>query len=467
MGATAKASPQGLEIVKQAALKKGWRKTSPALLDAASVSAATLKRFWRGIPIGLDSVRAICYAVGVDMNQIVEPSKTTAFNLATIPAGTAHRADDSTASELSNQGAIAESLASLNRLEDLSSRASLKESLKKQLLSSVRVLAIAGLTGIGKTTLAHQISSDLETQDYTLIHLTCDPIAPLTLASVVHAISKCACLDSFTFSLADLCDRLISQKYLFVIDNFEHLLCEDPVFGWGQIQSDIWKIVFQAILSSPNCHSRFILTTQDSPNAMSTLCDCPANRWQTLTLAGLTATEQTTLFQGKLAQKTPINTAQSAAITQIGNAYAGHPLALQAVAEDLATSYQDNALVFLHDRATDNLHNYSPSLQKSLQPSLIQTIARLQSQLPDAFKLLCAVSHNEKPMTALEQIQIGQTLELAPARCRELIDILCDRTFLLPSVRQNRLYFYPHPLIRSLMLTQIHSPLHLSKTPSK
>lgn len=465
MGVTAKASPQGLEKVKQTIIKKGWRKTSPAFSDAACVSTATLKRFWRGIPIGIDSFNAICRSVNVDFSQVValEPPEKSARSLSTNSSNdysasksasrknSTNKAPNPNNSLLSNITTDNQTTDTQTTEIDPNSRQGLRQSLRHQLLESVRVLAITGLTGTGKTTLARQLASDLEAKGYRSIHLTCDLVASLTLASVVHALSKITSPDSFAFSPAGLLNHLTSQKYLFLIDSCEHLLANDANSGGGQFQSAIWHSFFQSILNAPACSSRFILTSQDIPNAINRSCLQQPARGHICALAGLTALEQAALFQAA-----GLTADSSDCLTKIGRAYAGHPLALQIIANDIATNYQGNASTYWGTSTPASLHSHSPALQSAIQPRLVQTITRLKIQSPDAFELLCASSHYTAPLTSQSWIQIAQSIALAPGHYRNLPNLLCDRALIIPTVIQNRPHFYPHPLVRSLMLTQIH-----------
>lgn len=60
------ASEQGLQIVNAARRRKGWTKTSSLIWwDTAETSRATLRRFWRGIPIARETFVNICAAVGI------------------------------------------------------------------------------------------------------------------------------------------------------------------------------------------------------------------------------------------------------------------------------------------------------------------------------------------------------------------------------------------------------------------
>lgn len=449
---TAKASSQGLEKVKQAALKKGWRKTSAAFLDTACVSAATLKRFWRGVPISTESFRSICEAVNIDAEQVAEHDNIVAST-------TADLAPEITAPD-----------APPLLFEDRPSRQSLRQSLRTQLLNSTRILAITGLTGIGKTTLARNVASDLEADGYTCIHLSCDSNAPLTLAAIAHTIST-----SNLFNFSELQNRLDSQRYLLVIDQFEHLLSNDPDTGWGSLQNSIWRNFFQSVLEKSDYASRFLLISQDVPNEIGLLSKRYLERWHLCTLAGLTHLEQIGLFQASgiiaAAHSDYRETRELDYLIEIGLTYAGHPLALQTIANDITHSFQSNIAAYYkkyaaylrinldtksdNEMSATNLHSHSLLLQQQVQPRLVQSIARLKQQIPDAFKLLRVGGYAGKPISTLAWMQRGQGIELSPTRCRTLLGVLCDRSLLIPSVQNNQLYYQLHPLVRSLVLTQI------------
>ena len=225
--------------------------------------------------------------------------------------------------------------------------------------------------------------------------------------------------ESFAFSPAGLLARITSQKYLFVIDNCEHLLSNDANLGWGQFQNAIWHPFFQSILNAPSCSSRFILTSQDVPNAIDRSCLQQPARGHICALAGLTATEQAALFQ-----TAGLTADSSNCLVKIGQAYAGHPLALQTIARDIAANYQSNPSAYSCLGASLDLHSYSPALQSAIQPRLVQTITRLTNQSPDAFELLCASSHYTTPLTSQSWMQIAQSIELAPSHYRNLPNLL-------------------------------------------
>jgi WD40 repeat protein len=72
MASTLTASAAGLEIVEQARRRKGWNKTQVAWQVTAEVSKSTLDRFWMQKPIKHQNFVAICEAMGVDWEQIVD-----------------------------------------------------------------------------------------------------------------------------------------------------------------------------------------------------------------------------------------------------------------------------------------------------------------------------------------------------------------------------------------------------------
>jgi predicted NACHT family NTPase len=73
MALTLTASEQGLKIVDDARKKKGWNKSAPLLLEAAgNISRSTSDKFWARQPIKHENFVAICAAVGVDWQTVVE-----------------------------------------------------------------------------------------------------------------------------------------------------------------------------------------------------------------------------------------------------------------------------------------------------------------------------------------------------------------------------------------------------------
>jgi len=73
MADTLKASKAGLDLVYRNIRQKGWTKTQTALWwNDAQTSQATLRRFWRRIPIDRQAFQQICQVAGVDWESVAE-----------------------------------------------------------------------------------------------------------------------------------------------------------------------------------------------------------------------------------------------------------------------------------------------------------------------------------------------------------------------------------------------------------
>lgn len=73
MADTLKASKAGLDLVSKAIRQKEWTKTQTALWwTDAQTSQATLRRFWRRIPINRQTFQSICQVAGVDWKKVAE-----------------------------------------------------------------------------------------------------------------------------------------------------------------------------------------------------------------------------------------------------------------------------------------------------------------------------------------------------------------------------------------------------------
>jgi len=72
MAITLKATKEGLAKVDLARKKKGWTATATAWCDAAQTAPATLRRFRQGKAIQEDTFKAICSAVGVEWEEVVD-----------------------------------------------------------------------------------------------------------------------------------------------------------------------------------------------------------------------------------------------------------------------------------------------------------------------------------------------------------------------------------------------------------
>jgi tetratricopeptide (TPR) repeat protein len=90
MANTLRASQQGLDKVEKAIDGKGWKRNSIMWQQAADTSEATLKRFWRKTPIKRLCFIRTCEAVGVNWEEVAEPSEIQETDLPVVSPAKAH-----------------------------------------------------------------------------------------------------------------------------------------------------------------------------------------------------------------------------------------------------------------------------------------------------------------------------------------------------------------------------------------
>ncbi|MCC3421958.1 MAG: ATP-binding protein [Microcoleus sp. PH2017_01_SCD_O_A] len=398
MAVSLKASKQGLEIVDQARRKKGWTKTyfkwvQPEITDII-VPEASLKRFWRRIPIDRDAFVEICQRVGVenwetivDNTPIMQTSSYMDFSVY----------DDAWVG-----------------------RDSLIEQLSDRLQSSCRVLLLVGITGIGKTALAEKLVEELrgdwtELRDNFEYDKKASDFASVALQwlekwreTVPKDERKPEQL------LRRLVKRLRENRYLILIDSLEYLLTGNEEDGWRDFADEWWGKFFVSLLAEPDCQSRFILTSQDLPTKFEAECDRYKNLWYCQLLKGLEIPEQIALFQ-KAELDGDLELPHSP-LRVIGEVYDGHPLALRTIAGEIKGSYGGKVRAYWKDNsryieevkeAIDEARNegivqgdedrwqlasYTKVLRGKVKGQIEKTFQRLKNDVYDAYVLFCMAS---------------------------------------------------------------------------
>ncbi|MGK7919607.1 MAG: ATP-binding protein, partial [Trichodesmium sp.] len=142
MAITLRASEQGIKIIDLARKKKGLRKQIAAGWEKAHTADASLKRFWRKIPIDRDVFIGICETVGVNWEEIVDNNPLSRSNK-----------KDFFAYDYAWVG-----------------RENLVVELTDKIKDNCRVVIIVGISGIGKTALAEKVVAELDV-DMSKYHL--------------------------------------------------------------------------------------------------------------------------------------------------------------------------------------------------------------------------------------------------------------------------------------------------------
>ncbi len=395
MAVSLRASKQGLEIVERERKKKGWEATAASWYDAANTSAATLKRFRRGIPIQQDVFIAICKAVGIEnWEEIVD-------NTPTQPTA---------------------SYMEFSVYDDAwVGRETLIQQLSDRVNSSCRVLLLVGITGIGKTALAERLVEELR-GDWREHR---DNFEDNNKASDFASVAQ-QWLEKWGENvpkeerkpeqlLRRLVRRLRENRYLILMDSLEYLLTGNEEEGWGDFADEWWGKFFVSLLAESDCQSRFILASQDLPTKFETAeCERYKNLWHCQLLRGLETPEQIALFQ-KAELDGDLELPHSP-LRVIGEVYDGHPLALRTIAGEIKGSYGGKVRAYWKDNsryieevkeAIDEARNqgivkgdedrwklasYTKVLRRKVKERIDKTFERLKNDVYDAYVLLCMAS---------------------------------------------------------------------------
>jgi hypothetical protein len=194
-----KTSIQGLEIVDKARKRRGWIKYAPAWCDRANVAEATLKRFWRRVPIRDDLLASICQAVGVKWEEVVD-----LYDGASVLP----RWDWEDGIDVSTFYGRTKELATLEQWI---------------LQERCRLVALQGMGGIGKTALATKLGERIKGEFEYVIQrsLRQAPLSIELLADLIEFLSEGQENDG---NVSRLIEYLRQHRCLIVLDDWEAII---------------------------------------------------------------------------------------------------------------------------------------------------------------------------------------------------------------------------------------------------
>lgn len=466
MAVSLRACKQRLDIIDRARRKKGWTKIAPCWCDAAHTSEATLKRFWRGLPIQQDPFVKICNAVGIEnWEDIVDESLTSQAN------GTVEFfAYD----------------------EAWVGREQLIANLKDKVEGSCRLLILVGITGIGKTALVERLAVELY-QDWLqgdwskLVQENFDnedrpsdfgSVAARWLEKWGQSVTPEDRKDRQRL-LNRLVRRLQEHRYLVLMDSLENILQGNEDEGWSDFVDEWWVKFFQSLLAGESCQSRIVLTSQDLPGQIGTVGTRYQNFWYCQPLSGLEEAERLALFD-KTGLEVDSGAPGKAYLVRIGAAYEGHPLALRVIAGEIGSKPFDGNVVAYWNKygqeveevekaiaeakikgitasADDRwqLHRYTRSLRRHVRSRLERTFGRLKEDVRYAYRLLCAASVYRCPVP--EGFWLGhlEDWDCDSDEQETALDVLRDRYLVEEVVESDKLLLRQHNLIRSVALEHL------------
>jgi tRNA uridine 5-carbamoylmethylation protein Kti12 len=369
--------------------------------------------------------------------------------------------------------------------------------LSQKLRNSCRLLLILGLTGIGKTALAERLAIELQDLiqgdwknkllranfDYDEKATDFASVAARWLESLGEQIP--AAEKKPELLLNRLVKRLQDNRFLVLIDSIERLLTENEDGSWGNFTDEYWKKFFLRLLSAEeSCQSRLIVTSQDKPDTLDS--NRYDNRCYRHILYGLDESEQEALFDIEGLDITQ-ESEDRPILLRLGKAYKGHPLVLRViigeingdpfygnvqaywndvgskieeVEKDLAEAEAEAGKNKQYDDDKWELHKLTRQVRDKVNKERLQAVFnRLETQVPDAYILICAASVYRIPvkeegwlMQLANFVKYVKKQDCSQERKEKALEELLNRFLAEQSVKENKLLLGQHNLVRSVAL---------------
>ncbi|MEG3435837.1 tetratricopeptide repeat protein [Pannus brasiliensis CCIBt3594] len=364
MAASVKASKAGLETIERARKQKRWKAQEEAWYQLANTTLATLKRFRSGEPILAKTFKDLCKVVGIDdWESLVETDNSP-------PATPYH------------PGAAFDGRIWVDRPIET-------DILLDALRGDRRIVAISGISGIGKTALAERAIATLaDHRQFCRLNLDRGDIKAQFSNSGAELLRSLGEEVTIEDQKSDdnlrrhLLETLRDRPLRVQIDSLERLLTEEREEEWSEFADPQWLRLFDDILAGGSeavaephrLQSQIVLTGQEIPAGLETVASRYPARWHAQELRGLDEAQQlalfakvgiippdqlkvplfkgdlggspqtptenpkVTLFKGDLGGSPSSENSGGSALDflkRVGKIYRGHPLVLRVIAEDI------------------------------------------------------------------------------------------------------------------------------------
>ena len=453
------------------ALERNGFLTQGALAANLLMALSTVNNFCRGIKVSVSKFEEICDALGLEPSQISRPLNAKTASLA---EKSAHPFENDTAP-------IAAQFFAYDAF--WVGRESLVADLSDRLFGSCRLLLIAGLSGIGKTALSERLTLALQAQrsrDRLLRENFDNPNASDDFASfAVRLLEGCGLpVSPEERGKSDLLSRrlvahLQANPTLVLIDSLEQILQGSETQGQSEFKDSGFVSFFRAVLATPTFQSRVILTSQELPPDLEAIASRYQNFYFAQPLTGLSDIEQQALFE-------QTGFTPHSALTRMGKAYEGHPLALRTILGEIGDrpffgnvdaywkrygkeieAVEEAIAQAAAGKTTGaddkwRLDRFTRALQLSVQQRLEYTFARLRQDAKFAYILLCESAVYRCPVP--EDWWLSHLEDWAQDEAQQLkaLDVLRDRYLVEEKLEETELLLKQHNLIRSVSLAHLN-----------
>ncbi len=296
------------------------------------------------------------------------------------------------------------------------------------------LVALLGMRGIGKTALSVRVAQQLQEEfEYVIWRSVrhCPPLGDL-LANWLRILSPSARGDipvSVNDRLSRLMDYLRSRRCLFILDNWESLLCAQEVAGDYQDGFEGYGELLRRMAES-NHQSCLILTSSEKPREIGLFADT------NLPVRVLSVRDLPTSAAREILKEKGL--VEEEAWDELIQLYRGNPLALKIVATTILDLFAGKASEFLQQNTV-----FLGKLNKVLEEE-INRLSQLEMQI---------LSQLVSAQNSVSLVQLREVLDstIPTSQLIEALESLLWRSLIEKNIERYSTVFKLQPVIREYL----------------